>query len=75
MIILNDTFNKVVISRHKTILAAVKAKYRHNRMIKRYNGQSSYVWYSIVDSEGADISEEVLVCEANYDTERYYRNR
>ena len=71
MIILNDTFNKKVLSRHRTVMAAVKAKNKHDRMIKRYNGQSSYVWYSIVDSNGEDIYDEMMNCEVMIMQEGY----
>ena len=40
---LYDTFNKRVVSRHRTLDAAVKADRRLQRAVKRGNGQSSYL--------------------------------
>lgn len=59
MIILTDTFNSCIISRHRTIAAAIRARNKHARDLVRRNGPNHYVWYSITDSSGADISEQV----------------
>lgn len=66
MIILNDDFNEVIISRHRNVLNAFKAKTRHLRALKRRNGQNCYVWYSIEDEDGADITEELERAELYY---------
>lgn len=44
-----DTFNNVVISKHRTIRAAVDADIRHGRDVRRHNGASSYIPTKIVD--------------------------
>lgn len=67
---LYDTFNERVISRHRTIVNAVKADIRFNRRIKKYQGQSSYIPTQILDSCGNPIIdghpeyEQVWVAEA-----------
>jgi len=38
-----DTFNNKMVSRHRTVAAAVEANARFQRAIKRNNGQSSYI--------------------------------
>jgi hypothetical protein len=38
-----DTFNNIVISRHRTIKAAAKADNKHDRAVKRNNGPNSYI--------------------------------
>lgn len=43
MYALFDTFNNKVVSRHRTIEAAVKADRRHQRAIKRMHGPASYI--------------------------------
>jgi len=63
MITLIDTFNDRQISKHRTVAAAVEARGKHSRMIRKTNGQSSYVPYSIRCESGADISEEVWAAE------------
>jgi len=66
MIILTDTFNKVVLSRQRTVSAAVRAKRKHDKMIKKNNGQSSYVPYKISHSEGWDISGDLYEAEIKF---------
>lgn len=66
MIILTDKFNNVVISRHRTIKAAVKASHKHLRCVKKRNGFNSYIPTAITDSCGKDISEEVAEAEINF---------
>jgi len=59
IIILTDTFNCRTISRHRTVRAAVKARRRHLRAVRRFNGANSYLTYSIRAGDGSDISDEV----------------
>ena len=54
---LHDTFNRNLISRHRTILAAAKAQRRHSRAVKRANGQSSYIPTAIRNADNAPLSE------------------
>ena len=63
MITLTDTFNDQIISRHRTVQAAVRERDAHSRMIERVNGKGSFVFYSIKCESGADISEEIFACE------------
>ena len=37
-----DTFNNVVVSRHRTLKAAARADLALNRAVKRHNGPTSY---------------------------------
>jgi hypothetical protein len=63
-----DTFNDVVISRHKTLAAAAKADLRHNRAVKRNNGPSSYIPTCCIDPEGnrVDGDEWLRATHPNY---------
>ena len=63
MTTLKDTFNDNIISRHRTVQAAVQAREAHSRMIARVHGKNSFVRYSIRCESGADIAEEVFACE------------
>lgn len=44
-----DTFNNRVISNHRTVLTAVKAKAKHSRDVVRSNGPNSYIPKEIVE--------------------------
>ena len=57
--ILIDTFNKTVISRHRSIEAAVKADAKHDRDVKRNNGNNSFIPTRIAASTGRDIRDGV----------------
>lgn len=57
--ILSDKTNERVISRHRTIRAAVKAQHAHDRRLKLANGYTAYVHYKITHRAGLDISDEV----------------
>lgn len=60
---LTDTFNDQVISRHFTVLAAVRAQTRHLRAVRKANGKNSYLTYSITSDDHCDISEEIFDAE------------
>jgi hypothetical protein len=55
MFTLTDTFNNNIISRHRSLVAAVRAKGKHARAIRRRNGQNSYVTYNITGPDGAAV--------------------
>lgn len=57
---LNDTFNKRLISRHRTLDAAVRADIAHGRAVRRANGQSSYIPTSITRGGRAVDREEII---------------
>lgn len=59
MFTLHDTFNSYVISRHRCLFAAVRARRKHARAIRRRNGGNAYVTYKITD----DADERVPSCE------------
>ena len=59
MIILTDTFNNSIISRHRTVLAAARAERRHARAVAKRNGGGAYVRYKITAADGSDIHDEV----------------
>lgn len=40
---LMDTFNRVCISKHRTVHAAVLASRKHDRGVRRHNGSASYI--------------------------------
>lgn len=58
-IILTDTFNCRKISSHRTVEKAVEARDAHHRAVKKANGSSSYLTYSITSDDGRDISEDI----------------
>ena len=58
-ILLKDTFNKNVISQHRTVMAAARAAARHSRMVERRNGPGSYIPTQIVSEDGTNIQDEV----------------
>ena len=55
MYTLIDTFNRRAISRHRTLLAAVKAKQAHIRAIERRYGPNSYLTYEITNDKGKRV--------------------
>lgn len=60
MITLHDTFNGYLISRHRTLLAAVKAQRRHLARVRKANGANSYLTYSFRENgkpvDGGEIT-------------------
>ena len=52
---LQDSFNRVEISTHLTIRAAVLASRRHARAIERNNGAGSYIPYAYRYSDGSPV--------------------
>jgi len=60
MITLIDTFNNVVVSRHRNIQNAIKAMYKHITAIQKYNSKDSYLTYEIRDLSGKKISNSNL---------------
>jgi len=57
-----DSFNDVVLSRHKTAGAAKNAMEKHLRAVRRHNGQNSYLTYEIISPDGklVDLEEVSL---------------
>ncbi len=56
--IVRDTFNQRVVSRHFTVLAAIRAERAFLRAVRRANGRNSYLPTEVVASDGSDISDE-----------------
>lgn len=61
MFTLADTFNNNIISRHRSLVAAVRAKGKHLRAIRRRNGQNSYVTYEITGPDGEAVDYDDLI--------------
>jgi hypothetical protein len=40
---LHDTFNRTLISRHRTLEGAIRADLSHARAVRRHNGPTSYI--------------------------------
>lgn len=55
-----DSFNDVVISRHRTLKAAQRAMEKHLRAVRRHNGPNSYLTYEITYWNGAIVSLEAV---------------
>ena len=57
---LTDTFNNSTISLHRTLDAAVRAQAKHSRLVRKTNGQSSYIpkrITEIVDGREIEINQ------------------
>jgi hypothetical protein len=50
-----DTFNDTVVSRHRSLEAAVKADDKFRRDVRRANGATSYIPTRILDHDGDPI--------------------
>ena len=59
-VILWDSFNKVRISNHRTVQAAVMARIRHSARLNR-NSPGSYVWYKITDMAGNPVNGDLIL--------------
>ncbi len=59
MYTLTDTFNDRVISRHRSVRAAVEARIKHARSLKHHPGDTSYVTYSITAGNGKDYGRDI----------------
>jgi len=59
MIELFDTFNSVLISKHRSLETAVKAQRKHLKQVKKANGQNSYLTYGFVKN-GKFIDDEEI---------------
>ena len=59
MYTLIDTFNNTIISRHRTLKAAVKAEFKYSDAVKRSNGLNSYLPMQILAS-GKRLSEDQI---------------
>ncbi len=71
MYTLHDTFNSYVISRHRCLFAAVRARRKHARAIRRRNGPNSYVTYAIRDDDGDAVNYyDLIATEQQLDMER-----
>jgi hypothetical protein len=65
MYTLFDSFNSVALSRHRTLVAALRAIDRHDKRIRRYSGPHSYVTYVVKRDDGVPITrDEMLDAEA-----------
>ena len=69
MITLTDTFNNRLLSRHRSVDAAVRARAAHARKIARVNAKGSYVWYAIRCEDGSCplIAEEIMIAQFELD--------
>ena len=59
MYIIHDTFNDRTVSSHRTLLAAVKAKAKFNRSVRRSNGTNSYI-PTVISHKGTPVPEHEL---------------
>lgn len=68
MYVLFDSFNKCVVSRHRTVEAAAKAKAKFFRDFYKNNSQSSYLPISLMTLEKGELSPV-----SDEDADRFYR--
>lgn len=61
-----DTFSNCTISRHRTLEAAARADKRHQRMIRRANGQSSYIPTAYRNDDLTPISDDEYLFVLSY---------
>lgn len=59
MITLTNTFNDSIISRHRTVEAAVAARIKHAKAISRRSA-GSYTTYSITDADGKPVDRDEI---------------
>ena len=59
MIILRDTFNGRDVSRHRTLRAAILARRRHLRAVKRRHGAGAFLSY-LLEEAGAVVPVETV---------------
>lgn len=59
MYTIHDTFNNQIVSSHRTLLAAVKAKAKFNRAVSRNNGTGSYI-PTVISHKGQPVPEHEL---------------
>lgn len=55
MYTLIDTFNARPLSRHRSLLNALRASYKHARAVERFNGSGAYVKYGITEPDGSPV--------------------
>ena len=55
MYTLIDIFNDRVISRHRTLEAAMRAEIKHDKAVKKHNGTSSYIPTGILTPAGEPV--------------------
>ena len=60
MITLIDTFNKVEISKHRSLINAIKAQRKHLTAVKKANGANSYLTYSFFE-DGKPVDQEIVI--------------
>lgn len=70
MITLHDTFNNHLISSHRTVMAAVKARRAHLKAVQKANGKNSYLTYAIRENGVAVDGDEIIACEMELDSKR-----
>lgn len=61
MYTLTDTFNRCPLSRHRSLLAAVRAEGKHARAIERRYGPNSYLTYEITGPDGKRVDYADLI--------------
>jgi hypothetical protein len=72
MIKLVDTFNGVLISKHRNLENAVKAQRQHINAIKRRHGQNSYLTYAFRYADGKPVDQdEVTQAKMDLDNARW----
>lgn len=66
-----DTFNRVIISNHRSLRAAVLAERKFSRAVKRANGSNSYIptrieyltddlqWIGVPSDEVTDVKQQL----------------
>lgn len=59
MITLTNTFNDSIISRHRSVEAAVAARIKHAKAISKHSA-GSYTTYSITDTDGKKVDREEI---------------
>ena len=71
MITLVDTFNGNHISKHRTVLAAVKSQRKHLAAVRRANGSNSYLTYAFRRADGTPVDgDEITQAQMDLDNAR-----
>lgn len=70
MITLHDTFNDRLISRHRTLIAAVRAQRKHLSAVEKRNGKGAYLTYAFRENGTPVSADELMAAKQVVDSER-----
>lgn len=69
MITLHDTFNDRTLSRHRTLIAAVRAQRKHLSLVEKRNGKGAYLTYAFREKGQPVDQHELMAAKQAVDSE------